>query len=266
MADGMRLKPGKKARLADFDSRFHRGLNKAQGLRKTAADVAALDNLTYRLYAEGRRALLIVLQGMDTAGKDGTIRHVFSGVSPQTCHATNFKQPSPEELSHDFLWRAHQAAPPRGHVGIFNRSHYEDVLVVRVHKLVSKAVWKHRYDQINHFEQLLAAEGTTIVKIFLHISREEQLKRLLARQANRNKGWKLSDDDVKERTRWDDYIAAYEDVLTRCNTAEAPWYIVPADHKWYRNFAVSRILKATLEKMNPKFPAPLADVEKLKIT
>jgi len=266
MSQGLKIKPGTRVRLADYSSGFRGGLDKAQGLKKTAADVAALDALSYRLYAEDRRALLLVLQGMDTAGKDGTIRHVFSGISPQTCHVTNFKQPSPEELSHDFLWRVHKAAPPRGYVGIFNRSHYEDVLVVRVHKLVSKAVWKQRYDQINAFEHLLSAAGTKIVKIFLHISREEQLKRLLARQADRNKGWKLSEADVKERGHWDDYSEAYEEALTRCNTAEAPWHIVPADHKWYRNFAVSRILKETLAKMNPQFPAPIADVEKLKIT
>jgi PPK2 family polyphosphate:nucleotide phosphotransferase len=265
MVESFKIKLGIKVRLADFDSGSRGSLSKSAGLEKTAADVAALDDLSYRLYAEQRRALLLVLQGMDTAGKDGTIRHVFSGVSPQSCRVANFKQPSHEELSHDFLWRAHKATPPRGEVGIFNRSHYEDVLVVRVHKFTPKSIWKNRYDQINDFEQMLVAEGTTIVKVFLHISREEQLKRLLARQASRNKCWKLSEADVKERKLWDDYVAAYEDVITRCNTAEAPWHIVPADHKWYRNFAVSRILREALKKMNPKFPAPLTDVSELKI-
>jgi PPK2 family polyphosphate:nucleotide phosphotransferase len=265
MAMSFKVKPGTKVRLKNFSTSGHEGLGKRAGLKLAAEHVAALDLLTYRLYAENKRALLIVLQGMDAAGKDGVIRHVLSSVSPQTCQVIAFKQPTVEELSHDFLWRVHRAAPPHGRVGIFNRSHYEDVLTVRVHKLVEKSVWKERFDQINAFEQLLTAEGTTIVKFFLHIGYDEQRKRLQQRLRDPQKYWKISQADVKERKYWSDYQRAYEDVLSRCSTTYAPWHVIPADHHWYRNLAIGKILCETLNVMDPQFPPAPPGIKKLKI-
>jgi PPK2 family polyphosphate:nucleotide phosphotransferase len=252
-------------RLEDFNPSFHDGLEKEEALSKAAEHAEALDELAYRLYAEHRRALLIVLQGMDTSGKDGTIRHVMSGVSPQTCKVVSFKQPNSEELEHDFLWRIHRATPPHGQIGIFNRSHYEDVLVVRVHGLVEKSVWKSRYAKINEFEKFLTQEGTTILKFFLHVSRDEQLKRLRKRIDDPHKRWKISEADVAERRFWDDYQRAYEDAINECSTDDAPWYIVPSDHKWYRNLIVSRIVHETLRKMDPQFPPAAKDLAKLVV-
>jgi PPK2 family polyphosphate:nucleotide phosphotransferase len=257
--------PGTKIRLRDFDAHDDSGLEKAAALLETNEHVCALAELTYRLYAENRRALLIVLQGMDTSGKDGTIRHVMHGVNPQTCQVVSFKQPSSEELDHDFLWRIHKEAPRRGNIGIFNRSHYEDVLVVRVHNLVPKEVWRARYEQINEFEKILANNDTKIVKIFLHISKEEQKQRLEARLKDPTKSWKFNKADLDERKLWDEYQAAYEDALTRCNTDCAPWHIVPADRKWHRNLLVSRLLRQTLDKMDPQFPPPEPGLDKVVI-
>jgi PPK2 family polyphosphate:nucleotide phosphotransferase len=265
MAKSFKVKPGTNVRLKEFSTNYHDDIGKRAAQKLAAEHVAALDLLTYRLYAENKRALLIILQGMDAAGKDGVIRHVLSGVSPQTCQVVAFKQPTVEELSHDFLWRVHRAAPPHGRVGIFNRSHYEDVLTVRVHKLVDKAVWKDRFDQINAFEQLLAAEGTTIVKFFLHISYDEQRERLQARIRDPRKYWKMSASDVKERKYWDDYQRAYEDVLTRCSTVAASWHVIPADHRWYRNLAIGKILCETLNGMDPRFPPAPPGIKKLRI-
>lgn len=213
-----------------------------------------LSELQARLYAEGKQSLLIVLQGMDTAGKDGTIRHVFSMVNPQGVRVTSFKKPSHLELAHDYLWRVHAHAPARGEIGIFNRSHYEDVLVVRVHELVPSEVWGRRYDQINSFEKLLTDEGTRVVKFFLHISKEEQKERLEARLANPDKHWKFNPADLAERARWNEYMEAYQAVLERTSTKHAPWYAIPADRKWQRNLIVARVLAETLEEMNPQFP------------
>jgi PPK2 family polyphosphate:nucleotide phosphotransferase len=210
--------------------------------------------LQNKFYAEKKRALLIVLQGMDTAGKDGTIRHVMSGINPQGCSVTAFKVPNSEELSHDFLWRIHKAVPERGMIGIFNRSQYEDVLVVRVHKLVPKDIWQARYDEINRFERNLAENDVKILKFFLHISKEEQKKRLDDRLHDPHKKWKLSKADGKERKLWDDYVAAYEAMLHQCSTEYAPWFIIPSDHKWFRNLAVSRIIVETLEGFDMHFP------------
>lgn len=247
--------PGKKIRLHDFDADYTGGREKSKKTQEELAkNVAALDELGYRLYAEGRRSLLLVLQGMDTSGKDGTIRHVMQGFNPQSCQVTSFKQPGVDELAHDFLWRIYRAVPRRGFIGIFNRSHYEDVLVVRVHDLVPKKEWKSRYERINRFEEMLHDAGTTIVKVFLHISKEEQRCRLQARLDNAKKRWKFSKADIAEREYWDNYQRAYEDAMTRCNTKHAPWYIVPANHKWYRNLAISEILRKTLEEMNPQYP------------
>jgi PPK2 family polyphosphate:nucleotide phosphotransferase len=209
-----------------------------------------------RLWAEARRSLLIVLQGMDAAGKDGTIKHVFGGVNPQGTRVASFKPPTPEELGHDFLWRVHERAPRAGEIGIFNRSHYEDVLIARVDRLVEKRVWRERYELINAFERALAHGGTTIVKIFLHISREEQGQRLTERLERPDKRWKTDKSDFTERTRWDDYHAAYTEAIERTSTDTASWYVVPANHKWYRNWAVSRILVETLKAMDPRYPEP----------
>ena len=255
--------PGTKIRLQDFDARYTGGIRKKAARKELAENIAALADLGYRLYAENHRSLLLVLQGMDTAGKDGAIRHVMRGFNPQSCRVTSFKQPGVEELAHDFLWRIARAVPRKGSVGIFNRSHYEDVLVVRVHELVPKAEWQSRYERINQFEKLLHDGNVTVVKVFLHISKDEQRSRLQARLDNPNKRWKFSRGDLEERKFWADYQRAYEAALTRCNTRHAPWHIVPADRKWYRNLVISRILCKTLEKMSPQYPAAEAGLERL---
>jgi PPK2 family polyphosphate:nucleotide phosphotransferase len=214
-----------------------------------------LVNLQERLYAENKRSLLIVLQAMDTGGKDGTIKHVFRGVNPQGCRVWSFKKPSDEEASHDFLWRYHQRTPRRGMITIFNRSHYEDVLIVRVKQLVPEEVWRKRYHIINEFEQMLTLNNITVIKFFLHISKDEQKRRLESRLENPDKRWKFSINDVNERKLWDDYQQAYEDALNNCSTAYAPWYVVPANKKWYRNLVIARAIADTLEAMNPQYPA-----------
>lgn len=248
------VSPGKRIKLDEFDPAYDSGMENEAALEEMEQHRAAIDELAYRLYAENKRSLLLVLQGMDTSGKDGTIRHVFSGVDPQGCYVASFKVPTPEELAHDFLWRIHQKTPRRGSIGIFNRSHYEDVIVVRVHALVPEAEWRERYDQINAFEKLLWDANTTIIKIYLHISREEQRKRLQARLDDPTKRWKFNLADLEERKLWRKYQEAAEDALTKCNTQHAPWYIVPADRKWHRNLIVSRILHETLERLDPQFP------------
>ncbi len=250
----------KKIKLSKYDPADTLGYDQDEKFEaKLAKTLKRLDELQELLYAEKKHALLIVLQGMDTAGKDGTIRHVMSGVSPAGCSVTSFKVPNSEELAHDFLWRVHKAVPPRGIIGIFNRSHYEDVLVVRVHKLVPKDVWKPRYNEINHFERILAENDVKILKFFLHISKEEQKKRLDERMHDPRKKWKLSKSDEKERKLWDDYIAAYEAVLSRCTTEYAPWFIIPSDHKWFRNLAVSQIIVQTLEDFDMQYPKSPAE-------
>ena len=247
--------PDKKIKLAKYDpadTLGHDDDHKSKArLDKT---IKRLDDLQELFYAVRERALLIILQGMDASGKDGTIRHVMSGVSPQGCSVTSFKVPNGEELAHDFLWRIHKAVPEKGMIGIFNRSHYEDVLVVRVHKLVSQDVWKARYDEINRFERNLSENNITILKCFLHISKQEQKERFDERLSDPRKKWKFSKADAAERKRWDDYVAAYEDVLSRCNTEYAPWFIIPSDHKWFRNLAISRIIVETLEEFDMHFP------------
>lgn len=246
--------PGSSVNLSRHDADFTGKYDKAQAvdeLRKTVQRLAGLQNV---FYADSRRALLIVLQAMDTGGKDGTIRHVFSGVNPQGCHVTSFKAPSENELAHDFLWRIHKAVPAKGYIGIFNRSHYEDVLIVRVHNLVPRPIWSHRYEQINQFEKFLSENHVSILKFFLHISKDEQLKRLDARRHNPEKNWKFNPDDLKERERWQDYTKAYEAVLSRCSTKAAPWFIIPANKKWFRNLAVANIVAHSIESLKPKYP------------
>jgi len=254
MPQALSLPPGRDIRLADFDPGYHEGLDRSVAEEETRDHCRHLDELAYRLYAEARRAVVVVLQGIDTSGKDGTIRMLASGISPQCLDVRSFNAPSALELSHDFLWRVHAAVPPHGRIGIFNRSHYEDVIVVRVRKLVPKEVWKDRYAQINAFEKLLAHGGLTFVKCFLHISRDEQRERLEARLRDPTKQWKLGPDDLEDRKRWPDFQKAYDDALTQCNTEHAPWHIVPADRKWYRNLVVARLVRQTLERLDPRFP------------
>lgn len=260
------VQPGKKLKLDDFPTDSTGDFMEKQDAEKpTEKNLKKLVKLQEVLYAQGKHALLIVFQAMDGGGKDGAISHVFSGVNPQGCTVTSFKQPTPLELSHDFLWRIHAATPGRGMIGIFNRSHYESVLVERVKNLVPEDVWSRRYDHINHFERLLADEGTTILKFFLHISWDEQKKRMEKRLADPARNWKFSPADLKERKRWDGYMEAYQDALRKCSTEYAPWYIVPADHKWFRNWVISDTIVRTLEKLDLKFPPPMKDADKIKV-
>ena len=223
-----------------------------------------LDHLQERLWVEGTRSLLVVLQGMDTSGKGGAIRHVFSAMHPAGVEVSSFKKPTEEELTHHFLWRIERKLPAPGEVMVFDRSHYEDVLIVRVRSLVPEQVWRARYDEIESFERRIATAGTTIVKCMLHISRDEQRERLLARLDDPSKHWKFNEGDLDERARWPDYMAAYDDAIRECSTDMAPWYVIPADRKWYRNWAISKLLVETLERLDPRFPQPDLDVEALK--
>jgi PPK2 family polyphosphate:nucleotide phosphotransferase len=225
-----------------------------------------LAQLQENLYAEHRRSLLLVFQALDTGGKDGAIEKLLTGVNPAGVSVTSFKAPSVEELAHDFLWRVHAQAPRRGHIGVFNRSHYEDVLITRVHKLIDEPTWRQRYEHINQFEELLAANGTRIIKFFLHISKQEQAERLQARLDDPAKRWKFDPNDLKERALWDEYQAAFQDALTNCSTAAAPWFVVPADKKWVRDLAIMEIVVAVLEDMNPQPPAADFDVSQMVIS
>jgi PPK2 family polyphosphate:nucleotide phosphotransferase len=265
-ADRWRVKPGTDAHLAKIDTDSTDG---APGHKKDTEAVfddlhGQLAELQERLYAEGQRSLLVVLQAIDAGGKDGTITHVFGGLNPAGCRVASFKVPSEEERSHDFLWRVHAKTPAKGEVVVFNRSHYEDVLVVRVHDIVPEAVWRPRFDAINAFEKTLADAGTRIVKLYLHISKEEQAERFRARLDDPSKRWKFHKADLEERARWDDYRAAFEEAISRTSTEYAPWFVVPADRKWYRNWAVSRILIETLADMDPQYP-PAEDLGGLEI-
>jgi PPK2 family polyphosphate:nucleotide phosphotransferase len=257
--------PGKKVKLEKYDPEETLGWEKNHKMKVSLKKaLQRIDSLQYLLYAEHKWALLIILQAPDAGGKDGTIRHVMSGVNPQGCHVTSFKPPSAEEQAHNFLWRIHNAIPKYGDIGIFNRSQYEDVLVVRVHNLVPKEVWASRYDQINSFEQILYKNNVRMLKFFLHISKDEQKKRFLERIDDPDKRWKISESDFTERKYWDDYVVAYEESLTRCSTPEAPWFVIPANKKWFRDLAVSHIIAETLEGMHMKFPPPSIDVKSIK--
>lgn len=253
---------GKEVHLDRFDpedtSQFDGDKDEArERLEKLNGELEVLQEL---LYAEHKHKVLIVLQGMDTSGKDGVIRHVFEGVNPQGVRVASFKAPTPIELDHDYLWRVHQQAPGRGEMVIFNRSHYEDVLVVRVHNLVPEAVWKKRYDQINAFERTLADEGTLIFKFFLHIDPDEQRQRLLDRINDPTKCWKFNPADLKERALWKQYASAYEDVLSKTSTDWAPWYVVPANKKWYRDLVIAQTIVDALKKLDMKYPASAEDL------
>lgn len=248
------VKPGKRVQLSDIDPADTHGASKQHAENSLEKNRDRLAKLQYLLYAEGRRAVLMVLQGIDAAGKDGTIRHVMSGLNPQGVTVTPFKVPEGAEKRHDYLWRVHCAVPEAGMIGIFNRSHYEDVLVVRVHDLVPKPVWKERYEQINDFERMLSENNVTIVKFLLYIGKEEQAERFKLRLEDKTKRWKFSPADEREREYWDRYIEAYDDVLRKCSTRAAPWYVIPSNHKWFRNLAVAEILVSVMEEMKLKFP------------
>ena len=261
-----RAEPAERLSLADVDpdeSEHYR--KKKDVLKELEAQRKRIRDLQERLYAENRQGLLVVLQAMDTGGKDGTIKHVFGGVNPQGCRISSFKAPSAEEANHDFLWRYHKSAPARGRIGIFNRSHYEDVLVVRVKGIVPEEVWRERYGLINAFERNLASNGITVLKFFLHISKDEQKRRLESRLADPDKRWKFSKNDIKERAFWDDYQAAFEDAINECSTDHAPWYVVPANKKWYRNLVVARTIADTLEALDPQFPPAEQGLENVTI-
>ncbi|HEY1278542.1 MAG TPA: polyphosphate kinase 2 family protein [Acidimicrobiales bacterium] len=260
------VKPGTDARLDQRPTAAKLGLvDKAQAASKLASLHTRLFELQARLWAEERRALLVVLQAIDAGGKDGTTRSVFSGVNPQGVRVVSFKVPAGRETRQDYLWRVHANCPGHGEIGIFNRSHYEDVVAVRVHDLVPEKQWRRRYRHIEEFERLLSDEGTRIVKIFLHISREEQRQRLQARIDDPKKNWKFRAGDLDDRARWDDLMAAYEDALTKTSTEWAPWYVIPADRKWVRNVAVSTLLVETLEAMDPQYPPPEPGIESIKV-
>ncbi len=260
------VKPGTKIRLKDFDPCYHgkHGSRKST-LTEIEENRQKMDELQYLMYAENKHSLLVVLQGLDAAGKDGVVRHVFTGMNPEGCVAVNFKEPTPKELAHDFLWRVHPHVPAKGSVVIFNRSHYEDVLVARVHGLVPKKVWSKRYDEINDFEYLIVTENnTTILKFFLHISKDEQLARFKKRLDNPTRQWKISESDYKEREYWGDYVKAFEDVLTKTSTDHAPWFIIPSNHKWFRDLAISQIIVRQMEAMGMQFPKPTVNLAEIR--
>lgn len=263
MLDAHRLKPGKKIKLAELSTRgkdFHKDRDAAE--KEFEELKLELAKLQERLYAESKQKMLVVLQAMDTGGKDSTIRSVFSGVNPQGVQVKSFKEPTKEELARDFLWRIHQAVPASGHIGVFNRSHYEDVIVVRVADIFPESVWRPRYEQINQFEQLLTASGTRVLKFYLHISEDEQKQRLKERLEDPRKNWKFSADDLTKRKEWKEYMDVYEDAFAHCTTDEAPWYVIPADQKWYRNLAITRVVVSTLKEMDPQWPTFLGDIRK----
>lgn len=261
-----RIAPGHDLRLKDVSAEAPNGFRKDEAEQRLAVLKTELDVLQEQLYAAGKHCVLAVMQGMDTSGKDGAIRGVFGDVNPAGCRVESFKTPTPEELAHDFLWRVHKVTPPRGMMTVFNRSHYEDVLIVRVHELAPKHIWQARYELINQFEALLARHHDTIImKFFLHITREEQEKRLLAREADPQKAWKLSPADWRERERWADYQQAYQDAIHHCSTEHAPWYVIPANQKWYRNLAIAEIVTATLRHYHADWEKTLQQMSQSRL-
>jgi len=264
-SERFRVKLGNKINLDDIDADFKQAdLDSEEAAHQLERLTEKIRDLQHLMYAEDRRSLLVVLQGRDAAGKDGTIRRVFGPMNPQGCRVTSFKVPSKMEAAHDFLWRCHFAAPKRGMVGIFNRSHYEDVLVVRVHDLVPKKIWSRRYDHINDFERLLVDSGTVILKFYLHIDREEQLERFKKRIDNPKKNWKISDADYSERPYWDEYTRAFEEAISKCSTDDAPWFVIPANRKGFRNLAIADIVVDTMESLKMRFPEPSVDMGEIR--
>ena len=266
LSERFKVQPGSKVRLANCDPDDTAGFADKDAVRDRAQkQLKRLSELEYVLYAENRRSVLIVLQAMDAGGKDGAIRYITGPLNPQSCKVIPFKTPSEEELAHDFLWRIHQAAPRKGEIRIFNRSHYEDVLIVRVHNLVPKSIWSERYEQINDFEKILARNDTHILKFYLHISKEEQLERFRDRLEDPTKHWKVDPADFEERKHWTDYMRAYEAALSKCSTPHAPWFIIPANKKWFRNYAITEILVEHLAALHMKFPKPTADLSHVEL-
>lgn len=262
-----RVKPGSRIKLSDYDPNGESELagDKERGMAELERLRREVMEMQRKLYAQHRHKLLIVLQGMDGSGKDGTVRNVFSGIDPHGFRVISFKSPTTSELDHDFLWRVHKEVPGKGEITVFNRSHYEDIVAVNVKNLMPRAVWERRYQHIQHFEQMLSDEGTTILKFFLHISREEQRTRLQARLANPDKHWKVCPDDIADRKLWPNFLACYEDVISRTSTEHAPWYIVPANRKWYRNVVIASVLRDTLAKMDPSYPRPSWDISSITV-
>jgi PPK2 family polyphosphate:nucleotide phosphotransferase len=260
------VKSGSKIRLKHFDPSYR---GKDESHKSALAEIEKhrqkMDELQYLMYAENKHSLLIVLQALDAGGKDGTVRHVFAGMNPAGCTSVGFKQPTPKELAHDFLWRVHPYVPAKGSVAIFNRSHYEDVLVARVHGLVPENIWSKRYDEINDFEKLITTQNnTTILKFFLHISKEEQLARFEKRLDDPARHWKISDSDYKEREYWDNYTKAFEDVLNKTSTEHAPWFVIPSNHKGFRDLAISQIIVGQMEDMDMQLPKPTVDLAEIR--
>jgi PPK2 family polyphosphate:nucleotide phosphotransferase len=265
LSERYKVKPGRKVKLSDWDPGDTAGWSREEAEAQVQENLARMFELQYLLAAQNKHALLVVLQAMDAAGKDGTIRNVMRGLNPQGCHVTSFKAPSTDELDHDFLWRIHANSPRKGDIGIFNRSHYEDVLVTRVRKLISKDVWSARYRQINDFERILSDNCTTILKFYLHITKNEQADRLRKRLEDPKKNWKLSPADSEERKLWDDYMAAYQDAISKCSTRYGAWYIVPSNRKWFRDLVVSDAVLGALKNMKLKLPQPAFDLSKIVI-
>ena len=260
------IEPGTKVQLSHIDPGDTRDLrDKDQGKAELKQIRKDIRDLQERLFAGHQQSLLVILQATDTGGKDGTIKDVFKGVNQQGCRVTSFREPTPEELDHDFLWRIHRHTPSKGMIGVFNRSQYEDVLVVRVKHLVAESVWSQRFNAINEFEKRLSESGTRILKFYLHISKDEQKERLQARLDNPDKHWKFSKGDLADRELWDDYQVAFEDAISRCSTAHAPWFVIPANHKWARNVFIARTVRAALEDMNPQFPEQTDDLSGIVI-
>ncbi len=265
MLERLRVEPGSSARIADRDADDKLGRDKVEGEERLERLVDRIDQLQYRLHAEDRRSVLLVLQGLDASGKDGVVRRVFDGVNPTGVNVTSFKVPAGPEVQHDYLWRIHAALPARGELGVFNRSHYEDVVAVRMHELAPEDVWRRRYEHIREFERMLVDEGTAVIKVFLNISRDEQRKRFQERIDDPEKRWKFRRDDLKVRERFDDWVAAWEEALTETSTEWAPWYVVPADRNWLKALVVAELVVGTLERFDPRLPQPEAGLEGLRI-
>ena len=263
--DQFRIKTNSLVNLGKIEADYHGTYDSEQAASEAQEKLnRRLSGLQALMYAENKHALLVVLQAMDGGGKDGTIRHVMEAWNPQSCSVVGFKVPTAEEMAHDYLWRVHKVTPRKGQITVFNRSHYEDVLIVRVHNLVRREVWSKRYNEINNFERGLASSGTTIVKFFLHIDKEEQLRRFGDRLNEQDKQWKISEADYTEREFWDDYQQAYEEAIGKCSFNYAPWYVIPGNHKWFRNLAISQILVDTMESLKMKYPAPSVDLEEIR--
>jgi len=261
------VKPRTTVKLRQYDPDY--GKNQTRKMEQAETELSELSNrmshLQYKLFADRSQALLIILQGVDTSGKDGTIRHVMEAFNPQSCRVVSFKEPITEEIAHDYLWRVHKALPSKGEITIFNRSHYGDIIEVRVHKIIPPSIWSQRYRQINEFEQYLSENNIKIIKLFLHISKDEQNKRLEDRLKDPKKRWKITEKDIQKRKYWDKYLKAHEDIINKCNASWAPWYIIPSNIKWFRNIVVATILVHTLEDMKLSFPEPKVDISKMNI-